>query len=78
MDVASVKSPIGLWTAVLKHGCTILSGYNLLGGPLFIPTKAAQWHMKPNMTDLPGLEIPGSEAVLPLCSCIVRTIEQAY
>ena len=45
-----------------NHGCTILSGYSVFGGPLFIPIKAAEWHMKPKMTDFPGLKIPGSSA----------------
>ena len=32
MDVASVTSPSGLWTAYLKHGCNIESGYSVFGG----------------------------------------------
>ena len=50
-----------------EHGCLLRTGYSVVGGPAFIPVKAAQWCMKPKMTDFLGLKIPGSEAVFTLC-----------
>ena len=47
------------------YGCIIESGYSLFGGPLFIPMKAAQWHMKQERLDFLGLKIPRSDALLP-------------
>ena len=49
----------------LKQDCLILTGYSLVGRPPFIPMKAAQWHVKPKMSNFLGLKLPGSEAVLP-------------
>ena len=60
----------------LKQVCVTLSGYSIVGGPLFI--QAAQWHMKPKMVDFPALKIAGSVAFLLLCFGIVQPIEQAH
>ena len=50
------------------------TGYSVAGGPLIFALKAAQRHMKPNITDFPGLKIPGSETSV-LCSHRARTLE---
>ena len=47
----------------LHHGCIMLSGYSVFGGPQFVLMKAAQWRMKPKISDFSGLKIPKSEAV---------------
>ena len=41
---------------------SIESAYSVFGGPLFIPVKAAQWHVKQKWLNFPGLKIPGSDA----------------
>ena len=43
------------------------TGYSIVGRPMFIPMKAAQWRMKPKMTDFPGLKIPRSSATSAPC-----------
>ena len=64
--------PKQLWRNMVHGGhsclyapCTVKSGYSLFGRPPFIPTKAAQWHIKQKCLDFPGLEIPGSDGAFP-------------